>query len=135
MTGYAGLGAGLVAVGAGLGAAARYGAEVVHTRWRTKHGRTLDGRELPWATLSVNVVGSGLLGAAAGLAERGAIGHLALLAIGAGVAGGLTTFSTFAFDVVTLVRAGRGRAALGYVAASSVLGVATAAAAFRGVAG
>lgn len=68
----------LVAVGAGLGASLRF--SVAHL---------LDGR-WPTGTLTVNVVGSFLLGVLSGLALSGST--MALL--GTGFCGGLTTFSS-----------------------------------------
>lgn len=124
------------AIGAGVGSAARYGAEVLQSRSRTQDGLVPSGRELPVATLAVNVVGSALLGLVAALALGGHLDPVVTTALGAGVAGGLTTFSTFALEVVTLVRAGRPAAAAAYVLATLALGVAAAATAFQiGVAG
>jgi len=117
------------ALGAALGACLRYAAEVVHARVRA--GRVARGElradhvGLPWATLVVNVVGSAVLGAVA----RGGLAEWPTALLGAGLAGGLTTFSTFAVDVVRLARTA-GRLAAGYVALTVVLGVAAAAAGY-----
>lgn len=73
----------LVALGAALGAPARY---------VTAH--LLDDR-LPWGTVLVNVVGSFLLGLFSGMALSGET--LALL--GTGFCGALTTYSAFAVQV------------------------------------
>lgn len=70
----------LVAVGAAAGAVLRYVA-----------GQLLDAA-LPWGTLLVNVTGAFALGMVTGAALDG--NSLALW--GAGFAGGLTTYSTFA---------------------------------------
>jgi fluoride exporter len=70
----------LVALGAALGAPVRY---------VTAH--LLDDR-LPWGTVTVNLLGSLLLGLFGGLALTG--DTLALL--GTGFCGGLTTYSAFA---------------------------------------
>lgn len=117
-----------VAAGAGLGAAVRYGAERWHVHAR--HGRPPNERDLPWATFAVNVVGSALLGAVVALAVSGRLADLALAGLGAGLAGGLTTFSTFALDVVELLREGRRATTAAYVLLSLVLGTAAAAGAY-----
>lgn len=68
---------------------------------------------LQWAVLTVNVVGSAVGGAVLGLAESGMIStDLRLILLG-GVAGGLTTFSTWSVETVDLALTGKwGRAAL-----------------------
>ena len=73
----------LVALGAGVGAAARFGA-----------AHLLDGR-WPWGTLVVNVLGAFLLGVASGAALDGAWFAL----VGTGFCGALTTYSAFAVQV------------------------------------
>lgn len=67
-----------IAVGAAIGGAVRYA--LAGFGWR--------------GTVVVNVVGSFLLGLLVGLDP----GDEALLVLGAGVCGGLTTFSTFALE-------------------------------------
>jgi CrcB protein len=63
----------------------------------------------PWAVLTVNVAGSALAGAV--LAVGSALGGDAQLVLLTGVAGGLTTFSTFSVETVQLVLDGRARVA------------------------
>lgn len=82
----------LVALGAAVGAPLRYLA-----------GRVLDGRPhqgTPWGTLTVNLLGSAVLGALVGAAVDG---H-AMALLGTGFCGALTTYSSFA---VQAVRGGR----------------------------
>ena len=58
---------------------------------------------LPWAVFIVNVMGSAIGGTAIGLATTGVIStDLRLILVG-GVAGGLTTFSTWSVETVQLV--------------------------------
>lgn len=87
------------------------------------------GRDPAVGTLVVNVVGAALLGAVLG--AGGAPGWVVAL-IGTGFCGTLTTFSTFGADVVRLVEERALGRALGYLAATLVLGLAAAAAAYVG---
>lgn len=74
----------------------------------------------PWGTLSVNVVGSFLMGLAfVALAARGHE-QAALFAM-TGVLGGFTTFSAFSLDTLRLVEGGQFGVAAGYVVSSVLL--------------
>jgi fluoride exporter len=105
----------LVLLGGAIGAPTRYLTDVVV---QSRH----DAR-LPWGTLSVNVVGSFVLGLVAGLAATTAPSWLLTL-IGTGFCGALTTFSTFSYETVRLAEDGRWRAAVLNVVVSLVLGLA-----------
>lgn len=76
----------------------------------------------PWAVLIVNIAGSAIAGAAIGLADVGGASELRYVLLG-GVAGGLTTFSTFSVETVQLVIERRARAAMLSVAANLVGGL------------
>ena len=93
-----------VFVGGGCGAACRWLVSRASAR--------LLGPAFPWGTLIVNLSGCFLIGLALGLAERGLGGRrLKPLAV-AGFLGGLTTFSSYAYETVELLRRGAwGRAA------------------------
>jgi CrcB protein len=81
--------------------------------------------QLPWSTLLVNVVGCALIGVFMAVITERAVSHRLLRPfVGVGVLGGLTTFSTYAVDVVELVLAGRPRSALGYLARTVVAALA-----------
>ena len=82
-------------VACGIGAAGRYALGLA----RRPH-------QYPWPTLAANVVGSAVLGAAASAVHGGAPGWV-LVVLGAGLAGGITTFSSLALDAVTLWGNGR----------------------------
>jgi CrcB protein len=105
----------LVILGAALGAPLR----LLVTRFA---GR--GGRDPASGTLAVNVGGSAVLGVLLGLTAVPA-GVVAL--VGTGFCGALTTFSSFGADVVRLSEARSRARAVGYVAATVVLGVAAAA--------
>jgi fluoride exporter len=85
------------------------------------------GRDPAWGTLAVNVVGSLVLGAVLGAAS--APGWVVAL-VGTGFCGTLTTFSTLGADVVRLVEERALGRALGYLAATLVLGLGSAAGAY-----
>lgn len=99
-----------VAVAGGIGAVGRLALGEVVTRRAP--------RELPWGTFTVNVVGSALLGFAAG---RGLHGDARLVAA-TGLLGAFTTFSTWMLEAHRLLEARRSRAAWGYVALSLAAG-------------
>ncbi|MGA4838314.1 fluoride efflux transporter CrcB [Streptomyces sp. G45] len=102
----------VVAVGGGLGAAARYGAGLL---WPVPDGA------FPWTTLAVNAVGCAVIGAfMVLLTDAWAAPRLVRPFFGTGVLGGFTTFSTYAVDVQRLVADGRIRTALAYLALTVV---------------
>ena len=98
----------------GVGAAARYALGIARG-----HGA------FPWPTLVANAAGSAVLGAAAGAVANGAA-EWVVVVLGAGLAGGLTTFSSLALDAVTLWGEARRRAAVAYLAATMAAGVVSA---------
>lgn len=101
-----------VAIGGAIGASLRYGVNLA-----------LGRGGFPWHTLTVNVLGSALMGALmVGLAHRGQQ-HLAPLLM-TGVLGGFTTFSAFSMDTMALIQRGQVLHALAYVAASLFLSLA-----------
>ena len=106
----------LVVLGAMIGAPARYLTDlIVQSRHDSK---------VPWGTLTVNVVGSLVLGAFARMSGDGALPAWVLTLVGTGFCGALTTFSTFSYEVVRLLDAGAWRTAALNVAASLVAGLA-----------
>ena len=106
-----------VAAGGAVGSVARYVFAVQSTR--------LLGADFPWGTLGVNVVGSLIMGLAAGLfAARTALPPEIQAFVSVGVLGGFTTFSAFSLDVVTLYARGQIALAAVYGAASFGLSVA-----------
>lgn len=108
-----------VAVGAGAGAELRYLADRVLTARMDAAGRD-DGPV--WATLLVNVVGSLLIGLVAGLGAAARLSPAAHAALATGLAGGLTTFSTWTWQSTLLLAQGRRVAWLLNVGGSLLLG-------------
>jgi CrcB protein len=86
-----------ICLGASLGALARWGL----TLW-------LGFGAMPWGTLAANLVGGYLIGVAvASLALLPDVSPAWRLAIVTGFLGGLTTFSSFSIEVVTMLMEGR----------------------------
>jgi CrcB protein len=81
---------------------------------------------LRWAVLIVNVVGSALGGAVLGLAQSGAISADLRLVVLGGVAGGLTTFSTWSVETIDLALAGKWRSAALNVGLNLLIGISVA---------
>lgn len=110
----------LVALGGGLGAWLRY---VVGRAWTQAIG-PVAASAFPWATLSVNLLGSFAMGLLAGwLARHGQGGESWRLLLAVGVLGGFTTFSAFSLELVTFIERGAlGQAGL-YAAVSLVGGI------------
>ena len=106
----------LVALGAAVGAPARFLADRAVQAWQ-------DGR-FPLGTLAVNVVGSFVLGLLAG---AGAGTDTRALA-GTGFCGALTTYSTFSYETLRLAEGGRPALAALNVAGSVLAGLGAAAA-------
>ncbi|MCK9542696.1 MAG: fluoride efflux transporter CrcB [Novosphingobium sp.] len=111
----------LVASGGAVGSWLRY---MVGHAW-TKAIGPVAASAFPWATLTVNVVGSFAMGLLAGwLARHGTGGEAWRLLLGVGVLGGFTTFSAFSLEFALLVERGDLGLAAGYVALSLAAGFA-----------
>ena len=82
----------------------------------------------PWATLLVNVAGCFIIGAAHGLTADLGLGAEWQAGLATGLAGGLTTFSSWTTATVRLVAEERLGSAAANIAANLVLGLAAAAA-------
>ena len=109
----------LVFVGGGLGALSRHGVN--------QAGARLLGVGFPWGTLTVNIVGSFLMGLIAGwLAFRAGAAwtqHWRLF-LTTGFLGGFTTFSAFSLDVALLWERSAHVEAFAYVAGSVAVSIA-----------
>jgi fluoride exporter len=106
-----------VAIGGTLGCWLRYG--------QTLFVQNLFGREFPSATLSINVIGSFLMGFLfVATAERFDFSPALRLGVLTGFLGGYTTFSTFSMESLLLVQQGQAARALLYVVLSVGLGFA-----------
>jgi fluoride exporter len=111
----------LVALGGAIGAVARY---VVGTAVQSAAGGPF-----PLGTLSVNVLGCFLIGVL-GAMFAVAPGHPARLFLITGVLGGFTTFSSFGFETLNLLRSGAVGLVLGNMLLSNIGGLLAAAAGY-----
>jgi CrcB protein len=82
------------------------------------------GPAFPWGTLAANVVGSFAFGAVYALTRSRAITPDQETVLLVGLLGGFTSYSSFAFQSVSLLESGRGAAALAYIAVTNILGLA-----------
>lgn len=106
----------LVGLGGGVGSVLRY---VVARAVQERTAVTW-----PYGTLGVNVVGCFVIGVLLALAARNRLGAEWQLLLATGVCGGFTTFSTFSWEALALLRAGQAGPALLYIGASLALGLA-----------
>lgn len=88
-------------------------------------------RGFPWTTLAINVTGSFVLGAVLTAAMTGRVSPQLAVVIGTGFLGAYTTYSTFSWELVLLLRDGQWPRAAVYTLLSLVLGVGAAALGYR----
>jgi fluoride exporter len=114
----------LVGVGGGLGSIVRFLSQKYISAWYP--------HPFPLATFVVNLFGCFLIGVFYALAEKGnLLTPEWRLFLTTGICGGFTTFSSFAYENVSLLRSGDFIYVALYVACSVVLGIA---ATFGGIA-
>lgn len=104
-----------VGLGGALGSIARY-----HVG-RFAHARA---PTFPWGTLAVNLVGCLLISVLVQLVLRGRADDSLRLALGVGVLGGFTTYSSFNVETIALAESGAWGRAAAYVAITLVGGLA-----------
>lgn len=109
----------LVCAGAAVGAPARY---LVDRSISARHDSLV-----PWGTLTVNVVGSLVLGLLTGLTAHHLVPATVSLLVGTGWCGALTTYSTMSYETLRLFEDGARLLAVANLAASLVAGVGAAA--------
>jgi CrcB protein len=107
-----------VAAGGALGSMARHGVNLMFAR-------SLE-RAIPYATASVNLIGSAVIGLLAGLIASGRL-HVSIemrTFVFVGILGGFTTFSSFMLDTLTLAHGGNHAWSFWNVTLQTVLGLA-----------
>jgi len=107
----------LVGLGGGIGSIARY----LWQKWFSENYP----HPFPWGTFLVNLCGCFLIGVFYAATEKTSVlSPQARLLLITGFCGGFTTFSTFAFENMNLLRSGDILYFSVYIAASVVLGIA-----------
>jgi fluoride exporter len=105
-----------VAIGGAIGSVARYLVAIGSGK--------IFGINFPWGILIINVTGSFLIGAFAGLfATKWDLPQAVRIFLTVGICGGYTTFSTFSLDSYSLMERGQLGAALSYMIGSVVLSI------------
>lgn len=101
----------LVAIGGAIGSVCRYLLSGINVAsW-------------PWGTFAVNILGSLFIGLLVGLVSKGIVSPEIKLLLVTGFCGGFTTFSTFANDSFSMMKAGDALQMALYLAASVVIGI------------
>ena len=100
-----------VALGGAVGSVGRY-----------LVSKSLEG-SFPWGTLTVNIVGSLLIGFLTGLVSKGIVSPELKLLLVTGFCGGFTTFSTFSNESFQMLKAGDALLAALYIGGSVALGI------------
>ncbi len=77
----------------------------------------------PMGIFAVNMLGSFLIGCCAGIFEAVATPNPIKLFLTVGILGGFTTFSSYSLGNFQMLRAGQGKVAFAYIAASNILGI------------
>ena len=101
----------LVALGGAVGSVCRY-----------LVSRMMES-SFPWGTLTVNIIGSLLIGLLVGLTSKDIVSQEMKLLLVTGFCGGFTTFSTFANESFGMMKAGDALQMALYVSASVVIGI------------
>ena len=103
----------LVGLGGSIGSMVRYAASFL-----------IRSKLFPYATLSVNITGSFIIGLvfAMGIKETGLSNNWKLF-LATGICGGFTTFSAFSLENMGLLQTGKIGMAVTYILVSIVLGI------------
>ncbi len=104
-----------VAFGGSVGAVLRF---LVYEFVDAKHHS-----DFPWATLTVNLIGSLVIGCLWGYFTRNYASPGLRLFIFVGVLGSFTTFSTFAFDNFSLLKGGEFSLMAAYLLVTNIVGI------------
>jgi CrcB protein len=104
-----------LALGGALGTLLRYGVSVFAQNFRQSN--------FPFATLTVNLLGSFAIGLLWGMFERNPVSENMRMFLFVGLLGGFTTFSAFSAETMNLFRSQETVLALGNILANNVLGI------------
>lgn len=101
----------LVAIGGAIGSVCRYLLSGINVAsW-------------PWGTFAVNILGSLFIGLLVGLVSKGIVSPEIKLLLVTGFCGGFTTFSTFANESFSMMKAGDVLLTALYVGVSVIIGI------------
>jgi CrcB protein len=101
-----------VAIGGAAGSVLRYGFSFFNR-----------SDSFPFSTLTINVIGSFLLGAIIAYTDKNPSGFPWKQLLGIGLCGGFTTFSAFSMESLTLLKQQQYHLLIAYVFASFTLGI------------
>lgn len=105
----------LVGAGGAIGSVARFLSQQMIARYYPS--------SFPWGTLIVNIVGCFIIGIVYAFGEKGNLLSPEMrLLLATGFCGGFTTFSTFAYENISLMREGELLYTFLYIAASIIVG-------------
>ncbi len=110
-------------IGSGLGGTLRY---LTSVTIEYVYGHNLTWA-LPWSTLLVNIAGCFIFGLIYGLSQFLTISEGWRLGLTTGLCGGLTTFSTFSYETLSMIQRGQLLNASVYTVISVAVGIAAAA--------
>ncbi len=102
----------LVAAGGAIGSMLRYATSII-----------VGSRLFPYATLTVNIIGSLVIGIILGLSQKNNISDYGWKFLAVGVCGGFTTFSAFSLEGLKLLQQQRYFIFLLYIVVSIVAGL------------
>lgn len=105
----------LLAVAGALGSVARYGCGLLF--------KQVAGSAFPWGTWTVNLLGCLFFGWVVARCDRSLLNEETRVILLVGFAGAFTTFSTLAFDTVSLAKEGRWNAAIANMVLQNVAGL------------
>lgn len=109
----------LIFLGGGTGSLLRYGIQV----WLRPHSMPA---QFPWATLCVNIAGCFLIGLFYAWCARFNLSDETRLLLTTGLCGGFTTFSTFSYEGLGMLRQGCYATFFLYISVSLLAGIAAA---------
>ncbi len=112
----------MISAGGSIGAVFRYLIFVLFEKTTTT--------TFPWPTLVINITGAFVIGFLWGWFDRFYVSPGIRMLIFIGILGSFTTFSTFAFDVFSLVHDGQIKNVIFYILGTNVLGIGLAFAGF-----
>ncbi|MEP7255045.1 MAG: fluoride efflux transporter CrcB [Ferruginibacter sp.] len=103
----------LVGLGGGIGSMLRYGTALL-----------INTKLFPYATLTVNIIGSFIIGIVFALTvKEEVLSQQWKLFLATGICGGFTTFSAFSLENLGLLQSGKYGMAITYISLSIILGI------------